>query len=603
PIVPAHPAKSFPRILALLAVLGPLAPSSQAAQAATPHCGTGLWMSQRLEARTLPGGSQYIGGSLRARAQTPTPARMLETEHFRIRYVMRGLNRVKTLEEDAALVALADSLFAATPLSEGRADSAVYAQLEKRGAPHPRYIRALADIFEAAYRYYVDTLKMRAPREMAPSVYYGGPAHPRGKYPVDVADIGTAHNEFWNQEYYALTYPTGSGGMLIENDFLFRVSGLDSRGIPVGTPISSRYDGRLLHDYSKEWDLGLKVTGYHEFYHAVQFAYTPDVPSFHLWYETSATGMEEREAPEVNDYLQYLPSYMEDLTYRGMLAFPGDGLARYGNAVFHEFLRHDLDETFDVHLWERLAANGNRLEDALSTTFARYGTNSQAVMARFAAQLAFSGTTIRNPLPAFSPDLPRWPRLPRQSLVAQASGFWTFPNLLSALSVGAVTITGTGARGNAAYLQDTLLRITLARLGKDTGAVEFHENRVVLLDMPSEEGKDGEVVAMVSNGSLETSLMARTFEVRPLASRVDSEVYAYPNPMARNFGTLFFSRAGNGAAVDIFSENGTRVRSLAFTAEEGLWSWDLADGDGRRAKPGLYYYRVDSGPLRPVFLR
>lgn len=566
--------------------------------AQSPHCGTGLWMERHLEIR------KTMKRTTAARtAAALKPIRTLETPHFLIHYVMRGPNRVKLLPDDQALAALVDSLYASLPgtVQGDAADSTVYARLAARQAGHPVYIQTMVGIFENAHGYYVDTLGMRTPSESSPtSVYYSAPTKPSVKYPVDVVDIGTADPSFRGQEIYALTYPTGYGGMLMENDFLFNTKmGLD--GIPTGDSISSRYQGRLVHNYAAEWSLGLKVTCYHEYYHSVQFAYTPKEQRFHLWYETSATGMEERKAPEVNDYLQYLPAYMGDLGDRGMLAFPEGGLSRYGNAIYFVFLTKDLGEGFDVRIWNRLAENGNRIEEALTSVHAFHGKTSSEVYARFGAQLAFSGTDAANPVSAFSPDISLWPRLPLDSVDLRSSSTFASDRRHPPMSILAVSLQGSGGSGKAMFLSDTALRTLVARLRPDSSILESSRAKTVPLDI---RGAGGEVIAVITNGTLDQT--AAPFEIRMLSSRVDTAVHAYPNPLTQASGEaeLIFSRLPDRAAsVRIFGENGTMLRALAFSTVNGLWSWDLTDTKGRKVKPGIYYYRVDSGRLKPILIR
>lgn len=581
--------------LAVLLLLPALAASAALDAAPRPHCGTGLWMERPLESRGLAKRT-----ATRARAAF-LPYRTLETTHFLIHYALRGIHRAKRVAGDEGFDSTVDSLYAGLPtgLSERARDSAVIALLDARDAGHPRYVSAMAGHFESAYLYYVDTLGMRPPTETANSIFYEAPASAKGKFPVDIADIGEADPSFRGQEIYALTYPTGYGGMLMENDFLFR-SELGPGGIPVGDSISSRYQGKLVHNYAAEWDMGLKVTCYHELYHGVQFAYTPKETRFHLWYETSATGMEERKAPEVNDYLQYLPAFMSDLADKGMLGFVEGGLSRYGNGIYHVYLAKELGEDFDVRLWQRLATNGNKLEAALESVHGTYGKTVAESFARFAAQLAFAGSDAKNSLPAYSPDLPLWPRLHRDSIDLAAPASWSSNRRHPPLSIRALALGNSGRSGKALFQPDTLLRIVLARLRPDSSRVDILRGRIAPLDIA---GNGGETLAALANGSL--SLISGGVEVRLQASRSDTVVYPYPNPLNRSGGEteLTFSRLPRDAEVSIFSESGTPLRTLGFDSTQTLWAWDLLDARGLKVKPGLYWFRVDAGDLKPLYIR
>lgn len=548
----------------------------------------------RSEVRPLEKGSA-VAASVLAK-----PVRTLETPHFLIHYVMRGPNRVKALKQDEALLAMVDSLYASLPsaVTGDAADSMVYARLKAREASHPAYIDTMADYFEKAYLYYVDTLGMRAPSESAPSSYYSAPTK-AGKYPIDVADIGTVDEDYWNEEYYAFTYRPGEGGILMENDFLFRTR-MGPDGIPRGDTISSRYQGKVIHNYAEDWNIGLKVTCYHELYHSVQFAYTPNERNYHVWYEASATGMEERKAPESNDYLQYLPYYFKDLAEKGMFGFAPRSLSQYGAGIYHLFLTSELGEGFDAGVWKRLAENGNSIKEALTVAYSLNGKSAGEVFTRFGAQLAFSGSGARNPVPGFSPDMPLWPRLSADSVDLRNRSNFSSLQIHLPMSIWARTLLGAGKSGKALFQADTTLRTVLARLRPDSSPVVFYRTRIVPLDMP---GEGGEVSMILVNATSDRTVSG--IEIRLLSSRLDTAVYAYPNPLNMTAGesSLIFSRIPASARVRLYGESGSILKVLDFGLSADLWSWDLTDDKGRKVNPGVYYYRVESKALRPIYIR
>jgi hypothetical protein len=556
-------------------------------RAQSPHCGTTAWMNQRPASKGMKAQSlkQAAGGK---------PVRTFETAHFAIHYVLKGINRVKTVAADSVLVRKADSLFS---LPANLAEAAVYAKLDSIGAPQASYILAVAGYLENARAYYVDTLKMLDPPFNGPSNYYGTSTSPSNRYSVDVADVGTAEPQYRDSQIYALTYPQGYGGMLLENDFLY-LSELQSDGIPGGRPIQSIFKGKVIHDYSVDWDAGLKVTCFHEFYHSVQFAYTPD-PIFHIWYETSATGMEERKAPEVNDYLQYVPYLFNSLKTVGMFNYPANDLPTYGNGIYHVFLTQELGVDFDVHVWSRLASNGNRISEALDKTYSDFGKTPQDVYARFGAQLAFSGTDAKMPMTPFSPDIPLWPQLPHDSVdLRQAAPYRTAK--LPPMSMQLLKLSSVNGTGKALILQDTVLKPVVVTLAGDTGGVGFPASRTVSLETLGEAGRA--TYLLMTNGTKDRTASG---EIRTQKSRRDVVVYAYPNPLdlKRGIGELDFSSIDNASTVRIYSESGALLRQLAFKPEEPLWSWDLKDADGNAVKPGIYYYGADGGSLKTLSIR
>ncbi|HKP96226.1 MAG TPA: hypothetical protein VJ385_10750 [Fibrobacteria bacterium] len=603
------------RMVPLLWVL-----ASLPARAETHRCGTAQWFRYRQEHQ---GGraaeSARLGAAERATAKRgaaiPPPYRTLETGHFVLHYSLRGIHRIKTVPADSVLLRLVDSLYASAAAAPGTAarDSAVIAGLDRLGAPQPAYAIALAGYLESARGYYVGSLGMKAPGITVPSGFYRAPARAGGKYAVDIADVVRAVEESddpfpLRPETYALTFQPARGGMLFENDFLFN-SRLDPGGdIPVGDSLKSCYPaacdagGRLVHNYGAEWEAGLKVTASHEFYHAVQFAYTPDPRDFHVWYETGAVGMEERIAPEINDYLQYLPGYFRDLGNVGMFSYPdreSTANSLYGNGIFHVYLTRELGEDFDVGVWARLEADGNDIRDALPALFAARGRTTEALYSGFAAQLAFSGRTQPAPFPLFSPDMGLWPGLRAAALdLGGTAAIRTDPQ--PPWTIGAWLPAGSDAGGKALFVGDAKLVPVLAALGGDSSRVEFPGSAPFPLPPSGSAGK--EILLMLANASLTRTSQA---EVRAFQSVASGRLFAYPNPLRRT-GTadrLLFSRLPAAAAVSVYGEDGRLIRTMEFTPDAPLWSWDLMDGTGKPAKAGLYYYRSGGRTLSPLVLR
>lgn len=571
----------------------------------TSHCGTAALMGSAGRAKSA------LRPAAKRAAEAPPAYRSLVTDHFSLHYSLLGAHQARTGPEDGALLRAVDSLYAALPAAlAGRArDSAVYAGLDAVSAPPPAYISQAAEYLESSYREYVVNMGMKAPRVDVPSVYYG--ARPRGgRYLIDFADVVPAAreispNERVSPETYALTYRPSDGGMLIENDFRYR-TGLDDSGRISGgdtikscSPQTCSQGGDLIHNYAIEWVAGLKVTCFHELYHSVQFAYTPD-PKFHVWYETGAVGMEERFAPEIDDYLQYMSGFLANLSSVSMFDYPDlSWNSQYGNGVFHLFLGRELGEDFDVAIWRRLEVNGNNLKDALSRVMEARGTTLASVYSRFAAQLAFSGTTDLPPFPLFSPDMHLWPKLPRQNVdLGSREVFQTAPQ--PPLSILALRITGADGLDRKLLLNDTGITPVIAVLGSDSSLVEFFPNGDVDLELPDQPGREN--LVLLANASLEESAQA---EIKNLVSVASDRVFAYPNPCIRSVSgkRLLFSRPRRSGTVDIFGESGGLVRNLEFSVDAPLWKWDLKDARNRPVPPGLYYFREAGGALSPLLIR
>ncbi|MDB5048400.1 MAG: hypothetical protein JWO30_1471 [Fibrobacteres bacterium] len=592
---------AFPILLFLFLAFRP-APSQ------TVRCGTAQWfqyLHQHKGARA--------GGAAKTAVVAAPAFRTLETDHFSLHYSLRGIHRIKTTPADSLLLHLLDSLYVSVSgMPTDSRDAAVIAALDAISAPQPVFAATMADFFEKARDYYVTHLGMKAPRIAVPSNFYRAPAPPLGKYAVDIVDVyraakdGPAQFSDVDPKTYALTFPPSGGGMLIENDFLFNTT-LDPTGnLPMGDTLKSCYPticengGTVIRDYGVEWEAGLKVTCFHEFYHAVQFTYTPEPDDFHVWYETGAVGMEERNAPEVNDYLQYLPGFFRNLSRVSMFDYPVLSTdSWYGNGIFHLYLTRTLGEDFDVGVWARLEANGNDIRDALPNQFMAHGKTVGQVYSGFAAQLAFSGRTEPAPFPLFSPDMPLWPRLQTQSAdLAAATDATT--QAQPPLTISALRLAGLGATHKGLFLEDPNLVPVLAKLGADSSRVEFPDASPFPFGPSDSAGR--ETLLILANASLTKTNQAQFRIFQSLASQT---LFAYPNPFARaaSAGPLFFSHGSAAVAISIYSEDGRPVRKLDFTPEAPLWSWDLKDETGKPAEAGLYYYKSEGRLLSPLVLQ
>lgn len=522
-------------------------------------------------------------------------ARTLESGNFRIHYSLRGLHKVRTGPEDGDLMAAADSLYALfAGLPEAKRDSTVYARLDIAGAPHPAYIETVSREMEAAWTYYVDVLGMPPPASGIRSMWYSVPVSPIRKFPIDVVDIGTADPGFGG-ETYGVTYPPNELSITMENDFLHTTRLVD--GKIVGSPIRSLVGGKLVHDYSEEWPLGIKVTAVHEFYHAIQFTYVPWATRYHAWYELSATGMEERLAGEVDDYLQYLPCVLknhESAPLNVTSSGPCSHSPAYGHGIFHQYLSAVLDSAFDVRVWERLSDNGDILADGLETAFAAYGRSMSDLYPDYAAGLFHSGGRFPPPEPLFSPDLPIWPEISMDS-VELGAGVSMRPIALPALTFGVLKVKWGPNAETAALRTRNMAGITRIHANADTTIVERLPQTQVTLGEP-----------LPGFGDYYLILPNAAFTGTASVELVGAEFHAFPNPVSVGApGPLMFSQADDmefPLQVRVYGEDGRQIRELTFTNTDGTLAWDKKDGRDMPVKPGLYYYRMAGEKMKVLLV-
>lgn len=566
-----------------------------ASAAHAARCGTARWFE--LAAGEGP-------AAAKSAAAARNQGRTLVSDNFLIHYSMRGLHRVRTIPADTAVVRAADSLYAILfNLGEGARDSAVYARMDSAKLPHPAYILKTRDYLEASWAHYIGALGMKAPASGVLSVHYDVPATLPKRFPVDVVDIGTADPDYAG-ETYGITYPTSQLSISFENDFLCCNTSLDEKGRIHGKEIASRLNGQVVRNYAQEWELGIKVTAFHEFYHAVQFTYVPRVVNYHAWYEISATGMEERLAGDVDDYLQYLPCVLgnhDRVALNSGMPGPCTHYPMYGHAIFHQYLGKALDSAFDVKIWDQLGRNNDAFKDGLETGAAKYGKAFADLYSEYAAEVFFGGKRFAAPAPSawttnglFSDDFAKWPNTAYDSVDMEGDPFRVVS--LPALTFAILKIKW-GPKAVPRVLQAKVASgFTRIHADKDTAIVERLAETQLTLGAPR-DGFDSYFLVLPNPSFTDKG----TVEIKDPGA----EFYAFPNPVQASTGGMSFSQAKGmafPAQVRIYSEAGRLVRLLDFATASQSLAWDLKDAAGAAVKPGIYYYRLGAEPLKTLVL-
>ena len=526
------------------------------------------------------------------------------SDNFLIHYSLRGMHRVHTIPADTVLVRAADSIYAILfSLGEGARDSAVYAKLDSAKFPHPAYILKVKEYLEAAWSYYVGTLGMKTPVSTVLSVHYDVPSTLPRRFPIDVVDIGTADPDYAG-ETYGITYPPSQLSISFENDFLCCNTSLDAQGRVHGKEIASRLNGQVVHNYAQEWEFGIKVTAFHEFYHGIHFTYIPRPVNYHAWYEISATGMEERLAGDVDDYLQYLPCVVgnhDRVPLNSAVPGPCTHSPMYGHAIFHQYLGKALDSSFDVKIWDQLSRNSDAFKDGLETGISKYGKTFPEAYSEYAAEVFFGGKRFAAPDPSswttgglFSEDFPKWPNTAYDSVDMEGDPYRVIS--LPALTFGILKVKW-GPKAKPLVLQAKVATgLTRIHATKDTAIVERLTENQLTLGKPR-DGFDAYFLVLPNPSFTDKA----SIEIKD----PDAEFYAFPNPALASSGSLFFSQAKGmafPAQVRIYSEAGRLVRSLDFADDSQSMGWDLRDAVGTAVKPGIYYYRLGAEALKTLVL-
>lgn len=569
------------------------------------HCATAAYMrtvnqslGQGPEAEKAK--AELAASARRASHQAAKPrARTWVTPHFAIRYALFGINQVKLVAADTALIRrIGDAQKATLSLVSAIREAAVYRYLDSVQAPHPVYAQEVMRIFEDARAYYVDTLKMRAPQGISHSMAYDAESASGDRFTVDIADIGSYDSPSYKYEpYYGLTLPPPQLAIVLENDFLWNAS-LDSDGTVRGDTVESLLNGRVVHNYAREYGLGLSVTIYHEFYHAIQFSYLSGTGfrTYHAWYELSAVGMEERKVPESNDYLQYLPCLFESPGQFGLFATGArfcNPEASYSNAPFHLFLTKAVGENFDTRVWENLSGNGDVIQKALPLALSQMGSSLAKTFPAYAANLLLAGRAAGQD--QFSSDMPEWPSMQADSLSPDQPSL-SFSQTLPPLAYLPLKLPKVFQAGRITADFGGDSSAALVRIHGDSLVIEPYTGSQALLAPQIGEGEKWLVMTNLNPNSNEV-VSVKTTQIPFLA---------YPNPVSKaRDNRLRFARSSlvtYPVKVEVASETGETVFSQVFASLDSIADWTLLDTQKRAVKPGIYHLRVNQKPWETLVL-
>lgn len=415
------------------------------------------------------------------------------------------------------------------------------------------YIDTLKVWLEKAWILHTDSLKMEAPQGPSMSYHYQDSRYPN-KYPVEVIDLGMVRGGSC-EGCYGLTLPdnenTRLSTLLMENDFMYapywaptaQWNGCNYR--QANTPITSAIQGVQIN-YSEQWNLALRVTTAHELYHGVQLRYQDYMDHYHFWFESSAVGIEELAAPDLNDYLQYLPTSFSN-PGNSLLDSSVGSLAVYSQAPLHHYFRHRLGLAFDVKIWERLSQNPQRgiayiMDDEVKS---KGLSGFPDFYSDFIVSLLPAGnrTVDANPDLLWDPDLPLWPEIKLQSLQSTAD----IPS--QPFSYG---LYSADALSNWVHKEGS-------QLTKQVVSLEDSTYVLVTTGFSPNVESSGEV----------------------------SKNIAYPNPW-RGSGDVLF-QVMEGSEIEVRDASGLQILRLPVDGVTRLARWKELDLKHRA--PGVYYWR------------
>jgi hypothetical protein len=241
--------------------------------------------------------------------------------------------------------------------------------------PHattPEFIDTLAMTLESAYKFHTNIMEMRAPLGLDTTSHFQMPVKD-GLYPVEVAELDFLRDawavmgEDACHGCYGSTYPSPKdyhkSEIFIDNDFNnvpesnVTVDSVESNGRMCPYPVSTSplYNTTYSYAYNENIANGIRVTIYHEMFHAIQLRYMDLFKYWSYWIEASATANEELGASDINDYFLYINRFFR---FNGT---PLDALSDdYCLAILYLYLYNHVDKHFDKEIWELFEKNPDK---------------------------------------------------------------------------------------------------------------------------------------------------------------------------------------------------------------------------------------------------
>mgnify|MGYP001111153370 CR=1 FL=1 len=355
----------------------------------------------------------------------------------------------------------------------------------------------------------------------------------------------------------------------------------------------------------------MQVTLAHEFNHACQNAH--DVLE-ETWYkECTSTWIEDQLYDSINDYYNYLPSFLNSLDRS--VDYHDDNFRWYGSCVWNFFLAQQLGSSVVVDNWEQLETGSgdvlHNIDVVLSTS---YGTTIEDEYAQFAIWCYFTGsrddgthfeeggswtttpimrthnyypTVFSGPVVGEEPD-------------RYGCNYILFNNIGSPENGLHVSYDGPQPMtvGNFAFLN----RKTSGGQQGEYGEIELNGFGVGELTV---DGWDGlaNVALVVANTDDSANDMDYDYSADEVDTGIGDATYSFglkqasPNPFAGETSIAYSVPTDGGyVEIGIFDVTGREVRRLMserMPAGGGQAVWDGLDNAGRRVSSGVYFARLD----------
>ena len=402
------------------------------------------------------------------------------------------------------------------------------------------------------------------------------------EYDVYIVDLGRGGA-------YGFTYPeragkTSSSYLEIDNDY--------------ANPI---------YQQTKGLD-ALRVTIAHEFHHAIQFGYYQGSDSI-WWQESTSTWMEEVAYPEVDDYLQYLPSFL-GAPHRALNSGSrvGADFHIYGTSIFSLF----LDQRYGPHvnrlIWEEIGRRGNaRLEHFNRMLLDIQPGGLSVALSQFAVWNYFTGLRVRE---AYYAEGDKYPLVPTRDLEVDdgvsASDEYDLDATASAyvrlqprLRGGGIHLKFSAERGSwRRHLllvgADSVVVQTLNDEQTSVASWDQYRELVMVITSGEESGFAYEYALEVEyDPQLTDAPLALTSVLRP---PMPNPFYAGSDQEVRIVFDL--AEASLATRISVYTAAGQLIWQTALASRAARQGhsvlWDGRNAAGKRVASGIYYLVLEA---------
>ena len=448
------------------------------------------------------------------------------------------------------------------------------------------YRDAIATAVENVWDMEVTTMGFRAPPPDGGDPDGGGG---NSKYDIYVQQLGTGLYGYCQGSYY---YNDGPGGYPTNAATSYVVIDNDYSGFGYPDPTDP-----------------MKVTVAHEFCHGIQNAH--DVNESTWYKEATSTWVEDVVYDDINDYRNYLSSFLNSL-YRS-ISYHDGGIRWYGSCVWNFYLYENYGYEIIVDNWYQMEGSSATL-GMMNIVLGTYGSSMEEAYGDFAVWCWFTGArddgthfeeggswytasvmrghnsypiVIGGPVPGWEPDY-----YGCNYITMNNPGGGT-PGLL-------VSYDGPqpGTIPNLAYINYR----ASGGAYREYGGIPLNGFGVGELTVAGWDGMQfvGLVVANTSAGSAN---MSYDYNAEQVETGIGDETFAFglraasPNPFAETTSIAYSVPTGGGLVdIVVYDVNGREVRRLVHEqmgAGAGKAVWDGLDNSGENVASGVYFAKLD----------